>query len=93
MPWSVIPDVYARVWDDFQSGNEVDAEIQYRRYAALNRTIAQSMGAAMWVNDWILIRRGVFQETSQPRQPAPRPDDQTRKELDAMLEELDLVGK
>jgi hypothetical protein len=51
------------------------------------------MGAAMWVNDWILIRRGVFQETSQPRQPAPRPDDQTRKELDAMLEELDLIGK
>ena len=74
-------------------GGRVDAEIQYRRYAALNRTIAQSMGAAMWVNDWILIRRGVFQETSQPRQPAPRPDDQTRKELDAMLEELDLVGK
>jgi 4-hydroxy-tetrahydrodipicolinate synthase len=93
MPWAVIPDVYARVWDDFQSGNEVDAEIQYRRYAALNRTIAQGMGAAMWINDHILFRRGVFQETSQPRQPAPRPDDQTMKELDAMLEELDLIGK
>ncbi|MDP6824391.1 MAG: dihydrodipicolinate synthase family protein [Dehalococcoidia bacterium] len=93
MPWSVIPDVYARVWDDFQSGNEVDAETEYRRYAALNRTIAQGMGAAMWVNDHILFRRGVFQETSQPRQPAPKPDDQTMKELDAMLEELDLIGK
>lgn len=93
MPWAVIPDVYARVWDDFQSGNEIDAETQYRRYAALNRTIAQGMGAAMWVNDHILFRRGVFQETSQPRQPAPRPDDQTMKELDSMLEELDLIGK
>ena len=93
MPWSVIPDVYARVWDDFQSGNEVDAETQYRRYAALNRTIAQGMGAAMWINDWILFRRGVFQETSRPRQPAPRPDEQTMKELDAMLEQLDLIGK
>ena len=93
MPWSVMPDVYARVWDDFQSGNEVDAETQYRRYAALNRTIAQGMGAAMWINDRILFRRGVFQETSRPRPPAPRPDDQTMKELDAMLEELDLIGK
>ncbi len=93
MPWSVIPDVYARVWDDFQAGNETDAEIEYRRYAALNQTIAQGMGTAMWVNDHILFRRGIFQESSQPRQPAPRPDDQTMKELDAMLEELDLIGK
>ena len=93
MPWSVIPDVYARVWDDFQSGNELDAETQYRRYAALSRTIAQGMGFAMWVNDHILIRRGVFQATSQPRQPAPKPDDQSFKELDAILEELDLIGK
>ena len=93
MPWSVIPDVYARVWDDFQSGNEIDAEIQYRRYAALNRTIAQGMSCAMWINDHILVRRGVFQATSQPRQPAPKPDDQSFKELDAILEELDLIGK
>lgn len=93
MPWAVMPDVYARVWDDFQSGNEHDAETQYRRYAALNGMIAQGMGAAMWINDWILFRRGVFQETSRPRQPAPRPDEQTMKELDAMLEELDLIGK
>jgi hypothetical protein len=85
--------VYARVWDDFQSGNELDAETQYRRYAALSRTIAQGMGFAMWVNDHILIRRGVFQATSQPRQPAPKPDDQAFKELDALLEELDLIGK
>jgi len=93
MPWAVIPDVYARVWDDFHSGNEVDAESQYRRYAALNGMIAQGMGAAMWINDWILFRRGVFQESSRPRQPAPRPDEQTMKELDTMLEELDLIGK
>ncbi len=93
MPWSVIPDVYARVWDDFQAGNEADAESEYRRYAALNQTIAQGMGAAMWINDRILFRRGIFQKTSQPRQPAPRPDEQAMKELDAILEELDLIGK
>ncbi|MBT4074815.1 MAG: dihydrodipicolinate synthase family protein [Chloroflexi bacterium] len=93
MPWSVIPDVYARVWDDFQAGNEADAEAEYRRYAALNRTIAQGMGAAMWINDRILFRRGIFQETSQPRQPASRIDEQAMKELDAILEELDLIGK
>ena len=93
MPWSVIPDVYARVWDDFQAGNEADAEAEYRRYATLNRTIAQGMGTAMWINDRILFRRGIFQETSQPRQPTPRPDGQTLKELDSILEELDLIGK
>lgn len=91
MPWAVIADVYNRVWNRFKAGDEHGAEAEYRRYAALGRTIAQGMGIAMWTNDHILKRRGIFSAGAQPRPPAPRPDAIAIRELDALLEELDLA--
>ncbi len=91
MPWAVIADVYNRVWNRFKAGDEHGAEAEYRRYAALGRTIAQGMGIAMWTNDHILKRRGIFSAGAQPRPPAPRPDAVATRELDALLEELNLA--
>lgn len=94
MPGSTLPDMFVRVWDLWQKGDEDGAEREMSRHAALIRTLAQGQGLANWIYKHIMVRRGVFQQGSAyGRRPGLEPDDLHYKEIDRQLEELDLIGK
>jgi 4-hydroxy-tetrahydrodipicolinate synthase len=94
MPGSTLPDMFVRVWDMWQMGDEAGAEAELSRYAAIIRTLAQGQGLANWIYKYIMARRGVFDAGSvYARRPGLKPDDLHFKEIDRQLEELDLVGK
>ncbi|MEE8045958.1 MAG: dihydrodipicolinate synthase family protein [Dehalococcoidia bacterium] len=94
MPGSTLPDMFVRVWDHFQAGDEDAANADMRRYAPLIGMLAQGQGFANWIYKHIMVRRGVFSEGSNfARHPALKPDADHFKEIDSLLESLDLVGK
>jgi dihydrodipicolinate synthase/N-acetylneuraminate lyase len=94
MPGSTLPDMFVRVWDHFQAGDEEAANAEMRRHAALFGILAQGQGFANWVYKHIMVRRGVFSAGSDfARHPALKPDAEHYKEVDALLESLDLIGK
>jgi 4-hydroxy-tetrahydrodipicolinate synthase len=94
MPGSTLPDMFVRVWDHFQAGDQDAANVQMRRYAPLIGMLAQGQGFAGWVYKHIMVRRGVFSPGSEyARHPALKPDAEHFKEIDSLLESLDLVGK
>lgn len=94
MPGSTLPDVFVRVWDKWQVGDEAGATVEFDRYAPIIRTLSQGLGLANWVYKHIMVRRGVFDAGSAyARHPALKPDDLQLKEIDQQLEALDLVGK
>ena len=94
MPGSTLPDMFVRVWDHFQAGDEEAANAEMRRHAALFAILAQGQGFANWVYKHIMVRRGVFSAGSDfARHPALKPDAEHYKEVDALLESLDLIGK
>jgi 4-hydroxy-tetrahydrodipicolinate synthase len=92
MPGSTLPDMFVRVWDLWQDGSEKAAEAEFHRYAALIRTLGQGMGVSGYIYKHIMWRRGVFKRTStvarHPALPATRQD---LKEVDQLLDELELV--
>lgn len=94
MPGSTLPDMFVRVWDHYQTGDEDAANAEMRRHAPLIGMLAQSQGFANWIYKHIMVRRGVFSTGSDfARHPALKPDANHFKEIDALLESLDLVGK
>jgi len=94
MPGSTLPDMFVRVWDHYQAGDEDAANTEMRRHAALFGMLAQGQGFANWIYKHIMVRRGVFSPGSDfARHPALKPDANHYKEIDALLESLDLVGK
>lgn len=94
MPGSTLPDMFVRVWDHYQAGDEDAANAEMRRHAALIGMLAQGQGFANWIYKHIMVRRGVFSPGSDfARHPALKPDANHFKEIDALLESLDLVGK
>ena len=94
MPGSTLPDMFLRVWDHYQAGDEDAANAEMRRHAALIGMLAQGQGFANWIYKHIMVRRGVFSPGSDfARHPALKPDANHFKEIDAILESLDLVGK
>lgn len=94
MPGSTLPDMFVRVWDHFQAGDEEAANAEMRRHAALFGILAQGQGFANWVYKHIMVRRGVFSPGSDfARHPALKPDAEHYKEVDSLLESLDLIGK
>jgi len=94
MPGSTMPDVFVRVWDLFQSGDEAAAEAEMERHAPLIHVLAQAQGLSGWIYKHIMVRRGVFSPGSDfARQPALKPDAQQYIEIDRILEQLDLVGR
>jgi len=94
MPGSTLPDMFLRVWDHYQAGDEEAANAEMRRHAALIGMLAQGQGFANWIYKHIMVRRGVFSPGSDfARHPALKPDANHFKEIDAILESLDLVGK
>jgi 4-hydroxy-tetrahydrodipicolinate synthase len=94
MPGSTLPDMFVRVWDLFQAGDENAAEAEMQRHAPLIQVLAQGQGLAGWVYKHIMVRRGVFSSGSDfARHPALKPDPQQYVEIDRFLEELDLIGQ
>ncbi len=94
MPGSTLPDMFVRVWDHFQAGDEDAAEAEMRRHTPLIQVLAQGQGLAGWIYKHIMVRRGVFSPGSDfARHPAVKPDAQHYREIDRILEELDLIGK
>ena len=94
MPGSTLPDMFVRVWDAFQVGDEDTANDEMRRHAALFGMLAQGQGYANWIYKHIMVRRGVFSPGSDfARHPALKPDAGHYKEIDSLLESLDLIGK
>lgn len=94
MPGSTLPDMFVRVWDHYQAGDKDAANAEMRRHAPLFSMLAQGQGFANWIYKHIMVRRGVFSEGSDfARHPALRPDAGHYKEIDGLLESLDLIGK
>ena len=94
MPGSTLPDMFVRVWDHFQAGDEDAANAEMRRHQALIGMLAQGQGFAGWIYKHIMVRRGVFSLGSEfARHPALKPDVEHFKEIDNILESLDLIGK
>ena len=93
MPGSTLPDMFVRVWDYFQSGNEVAALAEIQRYSNLISILLQGQGLGNWTYKHIMVRRGVFSKGSAfAKHPALKPDDEHIKEIDKVLETLDLLG-
>lgn len=93
MPGSTLPDVFVRVWDLWQAGDENAAEAEFAKYAPIIRTLNQGQGLANWIYKHIMVRRGIFEPGSvYARHPALKPDDLHLKEIDMQLERLDLLG-
>jgi 4-hydroxy-tetrahydrodipicolinate synthase len=94
MPGSTLPDMFVRVWDHYQAGDEDAANAEMRRHAPLIGMLAHGQGFAHWIYKHIMVRRGVFSEGSDfARHPGLKPDAEHFKEIDELLESLDLVGK
>ena len=92
MPGATMPEMFVRVWDMWQSGDESGAEKEFDRYATIIRTLAQGQGLASWIYKHILVRRGIFDKGSAyARHPALKPDDVHLKEIDRQLDELGLL--
>jgi 4-hydroxy-tetrahydrodipicolinate synthase len=94
MPGSTLPDMFVRVWDMWQEGDEAGAEKEFSRHSTIIRTLAQGQGLANWIYKHIMVRRGVFSPGSaHGRHPGLKPDALHFKEIDRQLEELGLMGK
>ncbi|MDP6666722.1 MAG: dihydrodipicolinate synthase family protein [Dehalococcoidia bacterium] len=94
MPGSTMPDMFVRVWNHFQAGDEAAAEAEMQRHMSVINVLAQGQGLSGYVYKHIMVRRGVFSPGSDfARHPALKPDDLQYWEIDRLLEELDLVGK
>ncbi len=94
MPGSTLPDMFVRTWDLWQAGKKKQAEAEFHRHAALIRTLGQGLGLSGPIYKHIMWRRGVFKKTSvYARHPALPATKEDLKEVDQLLEELDLAGK
>ena len=89
MPGSTIPDVFVDLWERWHDGDEAGAEAEFRRYAALVRTLGQPHGLTNWIYKEILVRRGVF-KTAHARHPALKPDASQIYEIEQLMDELEI---
>ena len=80
-------DVVRKTWDAFQAGDEIAAESMWNLYQPLVKLYTLGEGQLYWVAKEILRRRGVFTQAN-PRLPAAKPDTETFRELDALIERL-----
>jgi dihydrodipicolinate synthase/N-acetylneuraminate lyase len=89
MPFCSQPEAFVEVWDHFQSGDQAGARATFDRVIApINRVSAQATGAYYHVNKELLRQRGII-ATAHVRHPSGPPlDDLTRRELQAIIDEL-----
>jgi 4-hydroxy-tetrahydrodipicolinate synthase len=88
MPGCSHPEAFVEVWNRFQAGDERGArEVFYRRILPINRMSAQGWGAFYHVHKEVLRQRGVIR-TAVVRGPVAPLDELTRRELQAVIDEL-----
>ncbi|MBI4305579.1 MAG: dihydrodipicolinate synthase family protein [Chloroflexi bacterium] len=91
MPGNTLPDMFVQVWNLWQSGKQDAAEREFHKHQALIRTLGQGLGLANWVYKDVLVERGVIKASSAyARHPSLKPDDDQRREVVQLLEELGL---
>jgi len=89
MPASIMPQVYVRVWEEWQAGNQAQARSLFNRYhPAIRVTAQQSVGFAMV--KYLLWTLGIIASprVRNPIQPLSSAD---QADLDAVVQELDLL--
>ena len=92
MPGSTMPDVWVRLWNLWQDGEEQAAEKEFFHHAPLIRTLAQGLGLANTIYKYILGKRGIMKpESAYARHPSLEPDESQLYEIDRMLEHQGLV--
>lgn len=88
MPFCTQPEAFVDIWDRVRTDDEAGAwETFYRYLAPIARLSAQGTGLFHGVHKEILVHRGVIR-TAVVRAPAPPIDEETGRELKALLEEL-----
>jgi 4-hydroxy-tetrahydrodipicolinate synthase len=89
MPFCSQPEAFVEVWNRFQAGDERSARAAFDRYIApINRISAQATGAYYHVNKELLRQRGVIRTALVRRPSGPPLDAMTRRELQAVIDEL-----
>ncbi len=89
MPFCSQPEAFVEVWDRFQSGDEAGARATFDRVIApINRVSAQATGAYYHVNKELLRQRGIIASAHVRHPSGPPLDDLTRRELQAIIDEL-----
>ena len=89
MPGSAIPEVFSRTWDLFQDGKEDEAQKYFDAYLPLLKFLGQGLGINYHLTKELMKQRGVF-KTAYVRHPAQPPDDFHYKELQKIVQALEL---
>jgi len=85
MPATETTDVYVQIWDAFQSGDETEARRIFNRLLPLIN-LAGLLGMRPLLE--VLVRRGVLRTTLMRTPGRPELDQDDRRELDAILEDI-----
>jgi len=85
MPATETTDVYVQIWDAFQSGDEAEARRIFNRLLPLIN-LAGLLGMRPLLE--VLVRRGVLRTTLMRTPGRPELDQDDRRELDAILEDI-----
>jgi len=85
MPATETTDVYVQIWDAFQSGDEAEARRIFDRLLPLIN-LAGLLGMRPLLE--VLVRRGVLRTTLMRTPGRPELDQDDRRELDAILEDI-----
>lgn len=90
MPGCTIPEVFRRVWDLFQGGQEDQATELFDKYEPLLKLLGQGLGISYYLTKEVLRLRGIF-KTAYVRHPAAPPDGTAYREVRRLVEVLDLA--
>ena len=92
MPGSTMPDIWVEIWEKYSNGYIQEAQTIEDKLTPIIKILAQTEGLAPWIYKYIMIKRGIFDSDSgYVRGPALKPDDLHLREIDKMLEDLELI--
>jgi dihydrodipicolinate synthase/N-acetylneuraminate lyase len=88
MPFCSQVDAFAEIWNQYRTGNEPAARQVFDKFIEpINRITGQGNAIFFYVHKEILRHRGVI-KSSRVRSPAPPVEEQTKRELQTLLDEL-----
>src|SRR3954470_1364846 len=91
MPWPSTPEVFVRIWDQWQAGDRAAAIATFEReLVPILRVSSTGLRLGHAINKEILRRRGIF-TSAHVRAPSDPLDDLTERELAETLERLGIA--
>jgi 4-hydroxy-tetrahydrodipicolinate synthase len=88
MPFCTQPEAFVQVWDLMLAGDERGARAVFDEFIApINRIGGQGSGIFYYVHKELLRQRGII-ATNKVRSPAPPVEEMTKRELQALIEQL-----